>query len=156
MDAGYSYSADIWSLGVMVCLAPTHLRSYLQLWDPMGGEKLFNPLDHSRDEYDQKLFNPLDHSRAEYDDQKHLAQITALLGPPPQELLARGRRTSLFYNANGKYFPSSRSRFQGLDLRPALGLVGLRDYRGAKRGIFETRTCHTSRVSSNVWTERID
>lgn len=37
----------------------------------------------------------------EYDEAGHLAHITALLGPPPQDLLGRGKRTHLFYEPGG-------------------------------------------------------
>ncbi|KAL6708013.1 hypothetical protein ACN47E_003447 [Coniothyrium glycines] len=73
LDAGWTYSADIWSLGVM-------------LWDLFGKQSLFHQLD----------------VEAEYNDELHLACITALLGPPPAALLQRGRRTSLFYDSNGQ------------------------------------------------------
>ncbi|KAF1820044.1 kinase-like protein [Dissoconium aciculare CBS 342.82] len=73
LDAGYTYSADIWSLGVM-------------LWDLLEGNKLFNVIDSKEtDEYDEHL---------------HLAQITALLGARPKDFGA-GQRTSMFYNTNG-------------------------------------------------------
>lgn len=75
LDAGYGYSADIWSLGVM-------------LWDLLEGTKLF--------EYASR-----DQPTSEYDDQTHLAHITALLGPAPSDLLAAGRRTSKFYTPDG-------------------------------------------------------
>ena len=97
LDAGYTYSADIWSLGVMVrspckcyvshCFA--NRTFLLKLWDLLEGKKLFNAADPS----------PL----SEYDDQTHLAQITALLGPPPGRLLTAGRRTSQFYRPDGTY-----------------------------------------------------
>ena len=44
------------------------------------------------------LFEAVDPLKSEYDDQTHLAHITSLIGAPPRELLARGRRTSIFYN----------------------------------------------------------
>ncbi|KAB5566427.1 kinase-like domain-containing protein [Coniochaeta sp. 2T2.1] len=71
LDAGYSYSAAIWSLGVMV-----------------EGKKLF------------EAASPIDPNdpNGGYNDQTHLALITSLLGPPPAELLDAGRRTPLFYN----------------------------------------------------------
>ncbi|MCJ1250206.1 hypothetical protein MMC30_007432 [Trapelia coarctata] len=74
LDAGWSYSADIWSLGVM-------------LWDLLENKVLFEAVD------------PL---KFEHDDQTHLALITALLGTPPEALLAQWRRTSMFYDADGK------------------------------------------------------
>ncbi|XHG05886.1 hypothetical protein AWENTII_009100 [Aspergillus wentii] len=72
LDAGYSYSADIWSLGVM-------------LWDLLEGRKLFTGAL----------------SMDEDDEMKQLAYITALLGPPPKKLLDAGRRTARFYNVDG-------------------------------------------------------
>lgn len=39
----------------------------------------------------------------ECEDQKHLAYIAALLGPPPIELLDRGVRSSTFFNAGREY-----------------------------------------------------
>ncbi|KAI9728115.1 MAG: hypothetical protein M1834_007831 [Cirrosporium novae-zelandiae] len=75
VNAGYTYSADIWSLGVM-------------LWDLLEGKKLFEAVDP--------------HKVGSYDDETHLAYITALLGPPPKELLCHGERSSMFYNNDGK------------------------------------------------------
>ncbi|EEQ31164.1 protein kinase domain-containing protein [Microsporum canis CBS 113480] len=74
LDKGYSYSADIWSLGVM-------------LWDFLEGRTLFDAVDPFK--------------VPEYDDEKHLAYITALLGPAPKDLLDQGKRTSMFYNPSG-------------------------------------------------------
>ncbi|KAI8725617.1 Protein kinase domain-containing protein [Fusarium sp. LHS14.1] len=81
LNAGYTYSADIWSLGVM-------------LWDLLQAKALFNPA--TPDEPD------------EYDDQTHLGQITALIGPPPEDLLSKGQRTSIFYKSNGHLKDPSR------------------------------------------------
>lgn len=54
------------------------------------------------------LFEAVDPLKAHYDDQMHLAYITALLGLPPKELLARGTRTSMFYDPDGKWPFSAR------------------------------------------------
>ncbi|KAK7577697.1 hypothetical protein V3481_016239 [Fusarium oxysporum f. sp. vasinfectum] len=81
IDSGYSYSADIWSLGVM-------------LWDLLEKQSLFNPVTLG----DGK----------EYDDLTHLGQITALLGPAPQVLLTKGRRSTLFYQEDGELKDPSR------------------------------------------------
>ena len=61
----------------------------MKLWDLLEGEKLFGAVNPNKDD--------------EYDDQLHLAHITALLGPPPIELLVRGRRTPMFYQHDGLY-----------------------------------------------------
>ncbi|OAX78444.1 CMGC/SRPK protein kinase [Emergomyces africanus] len=74
LDAGYSYSADIWSLGVM-------------LWDIIEDKNLFG--------------NVYSVATDEYDEAGHLAHIAALLGPPPKELLDKGKRTHLFYDPGG-------------------------------------------------------
>ncbi|KAL3482074.1 kinase-like protein [Aspergillus californicus] len=76
LDAGYSYSADIWSLGVM-------------LLDLLEGKKLFKEVD------------PL--HVGEYDEINHFGHISALLGPPPTGLLAKGARTDLFYKSDGQF-----------------------------------------------------
>ncbi|RFN44531.1 cmgc/srpk protein kinase [Fusarium flagelliforme] len=68
LNAGYTYPADIWSLGTMV-----------------------RPTQHSY------LFDPDTHGAEEYDEQSHLGKITALIGPPPLHLLSEGERTSKFY-----------------------------------------------------------
>ncbi|OAQ65341.1 CMGC/DYRK protein kinase [Pochonia chlamydosporia 170] len=74
LDAGYSYSADIWSLGVLI-------------WELLEGKRLFNPIDEKNE--------------GEYNESLHLAQLTKLLGPPPRAMLSSGRRTALFYKPNG-------------------------------------------------------
>jgi hypothetical protein len=48
----------------------------------------------------KSLFSPGDGDV--YDDLSHIGQISALLGPAPQDLLRKGRITSLFYNDKGK------------------------------------------------------
>ncbi|RMZ78904.1 hypothetical protein DV738_g3588, partial [Chaetothyriales sp. CBS 135597] len=78
LDAGYTYSADIWSLGVM-------------LWDLLEGKALF------------KIGEPEPGQVYIHDEHKHLAYITTLLGENcPQSLLERGDRTSLFYDEDGR------------------------------------------------------
>ncbi|GES61291.1 kinase-like protein [Aspergillus terreus] len=76
LDVGYSYNADIWSLGVM-------------LWDVLEGRKLFKEVDPVQIE--------------EYDELGHLAHISALLGPPPKDLLDRGARTERFFELDGTF-----------------------------------------------------
>ncbi|OAA34128.1 Protein kinase-like domain protein [Metarhizium rileyi] len=70
LDARYTYSADIWNLGVI-------------LWDLLEGKRLFTPKNSHTSEYDNML---------------HLAQIIALLGPAPEHMLAASQRSSMFYN----------------------------------------------------------
>ncbi|RKL46447.1 hypothetical protein BFJ70_g2936 [Fusarium oxysporum] len=75
LNAGYTYSADIWSLGVM-------------LWDLLEGKGLFDPTTSGKAD--------------KYDDQSHLGQIIASIGPPPVNLLSRGQRTPIFYKPDGE------------------------------------------------------
>jgi serine/threonine-protein kinase SRPK3 len=65
------------------------LPDLIKLWDLLEGKRLFEAVDPR--------------SVDEYDDQKHLAYITALLGPPPRELLDVGDRTSMFYDRDGEF-----------------------------------------------------
>ncbi|KAI9733500.1 MAG: hypothetical protein M1818_007248 [Claussenomyces sp. TS43310] len=100
LDAGWTYSSDIWNPGVMA----------LQLWDVLEGKPLLEAVD------------PL---QTEYDDRTHLAYITKLLGPPPERLLARGRKTSKFYDSeetgNLKVTAEIPAAF---DLERSLGRIG--------------------------------
>lgn len=56
----------------------------LKLWDLLEGRKLF------------------DTGGDEHDDQRHLGLITALLGPPPEQLVNSGRRAPMFYRPDGR------------------------------------------------------
>ena len=49
------------------------------------------------------LFEPVDPNSRTYSPEMHLAQMIAVLGPPPREFLARGTRTSTYFDVNGKY-----------------------------------------------------
>ncbi|KID93511.1 Protein kinase-like domain protein, partial [Metarhizium majus ARSEF 297] len=80
LDAGYSYSADIWSLGVMATF---------WIWGLLGGRRLLDPIDKRIGE--------------EYDERVHIAQLTGLLGPPPDDMLSSGQRTSIFYTPDRRF-----------------------------------------------------
>ncbi|ATY66998.1 kinase-like domain [Cordyceps militaris] len=64
LGTGWTYSADIWNMGVLI-------------WNMMEGRDLFTDL---KDE------------QGHYNVQAHLAQMIALLGPPPKVLLERERK----------------------------------------------------------------
>ncbi|KAF5656260.1 CMGC SRPK kinase [Fusarium circinatum] len=81
LNSGFSYSTDIWSLGVM-------------LWDLLEKKSHFSPVSLG--------------DGTGYDDLTHLAQITALLGHAPQDLLKKGRRSALFYQEHGELKDPSR------------------------------------------------
>lgn len=70
LDAGWSYPADIWNLGVM-------------MWDLIE---------------DMGLFDLIDTSPGHYKGEQHLALMITLLGPPPQSLLHRGMKTSKYFD----------------------------------------------------------
>ncbi|KAJ5130508.1 uncharacterized protein N7515_006547 [Penicillium bovifimosum] len=107
LDKGYTYSADIWSLGVM-------------LWDFLEGRTLFEAVDPRIIE--------------DYDGETHLAYITSLLGPAPKDFVGQGKRTSMFYTAAGILkredlvpssfnFESTLSKFDGEEKRMFINFV---------------------------------
>ncbi|KAE8376038.1 kinase-like domain-containing protein [Aspergillus bertholletiae] len=66
--SGWTMTADIWNMGSLVAL--------LQLWDILQGKELF-----------QQIYNEQGH----YNAKAHLAEMIALLGRPPPELIARSQ-----------------------------------------------------------------
>ncbi|KAH7049463.1 kinase-like domain-containing protein [Macrophomina phaseolina] len=75
LDIPWTYSVDIWNVGCMV-------------WDAFEGEHLFTGHDPELDTY---------RGRA------HLAEMIALLGPPPPSLLARASLRSKFFSDAGDF-----------------------------------------------------
>ncbi|OGM45108.1 protein kinase domain protein [Aspergillus bombycis] len=63
LGCGWRMSTDIWNLGVV-------------LWDLIEGKELFSQVHDEQGQYQAKA---------------HLAEMIALLGPPPQELITRYR-----------------------------------------------------------------
>ncbi|PGH02550.1 CMGC/SRPK protein kinase [Blastomyces parvus] len=63
LGLGWRMSADIWNFGAL-------------LWDMIAGKELFRQIGDGKGHYDAKA---------------HLAEMIALLGPPPQKLTARYR-----------------------------------------------------------------
>ncbi|EGP91784.1 unnamed protein product [Zymoseptoria tritici ST99CH_3D7] len=78
LDIPWTYSVDIWNVGCII-------------WDAFEGEHLFTGRDHEIGTY---------RSRA------HLAEIIALLGPPPAILLARANLRSKFFSEQGEFVAS--------------------------------------------------
>ncbi|RDL35456.1 uncharacterized protein BP5553_07387 [Venustampulla echinocandica] len=80
LGIGWSYSADIWNLGVLA-------------WNLLEDRELFRDI----------------RSEGAYDSRKHLAEMIALLGPPPKEVFEREQRWSMvpwrcsFQTAEGKH-----------------------------------------------------
>ena len=63
----------------------------MQVWDVFEGGHLFTGRDPEHHAYRSRM---------------HLASIIALLGLPPQELIARGRRGAEFFTEDGAFKPS--------------------------------------------------
>ncbi|WXC54172.1 hypothetical protein SNK03_000177 [Fusarium graminearum] len=64
------------------CVQPNVYRSP-EVWDIFEGDQLFHGIDPEHHEYRRRA---------------HLAEIVALLGPPPKELLARGKPSNKFFS----------------------------------------------------------
>ncbi len=75
LQAGWSYPADIWNLGVM-------------MWDLIESCGLFDAIDTRPGKYNSS---------------QHLGLMIALLGPPPKELLERGDATATYFDENGEF-----------------------------------------------------
>ncbi|KAI4678950.1 uncharacterized protein J4E88_006238 [Alternaria novae-zelandiae] len=71
----WGYPADIWNAGAMI-------------WD------LYE---------DKHLFHGIDPIEKRYLTRAHLAEVVAMLGPPPMDLLERGARSKEFFDGGGKW-----------------------------------------------------
>lgn len=82
LDYGWDFSADIWNFGVLVrssnIYAPIHdVQTNLlvsKVWNIIEGTELFTQVEDANGRYDPK---------------SHLAEMIALLGPPPKEVIER-------------------------------------------------------------------
>ncbi|KAL3455405.1 CMGC protein kinase [Aspergillus heterothallicus] len=75
LKADWSYPVDIWNVGVMI-------------WD------LFE---------DKHMFYGNDPTGIGYSTRAHLAEVAALLGPPPLDMIKRGVRSAEFFSEDGKW-----------------------------------------------------
>ncbi|KAI1855941.1 hypothetical protein JX265_012024 [Neoarthrinium moseri] len=87
LRASWDYKIDIWNVG---CMA----------WDMYEGNQLFHGIDPEHHAYRRRA---------------HLAEIIALLGPPPKDLLARSHLASKFFSDEGTFTA-------GIDLPAATSL----------------------------------
>ncbi|KAI9746888.1 MAG: hypothetical protein M4579_007567, partial [Chaenotheca gracillima] len=91
LGTSWTYSADIWNLGVLI-------------WDMMEGKDLFTHIRSSQGHYDVRA---------------HLAEMIALLGPPPKILIDREIRWSevkwshAVPNSTGKLCQTARDYYGG-------------------------------------------
>ncbi|KAH1426637.1 hypothetical protein KXX32_006082 [Aspergillus fumigatus] len=83
LGCGWDFKADIWNFGVLVNrsfgLALMLTILFGKLWNILGSQELFKQV------YD---------ADGKYEARSHLAEMIALLGPPPKELLARSKTMS--------------------------------------------------------------
>jgi len=86
INAGYDTSADIWSLACMV-------------FELITGDYLFDP--KASEEYPR--------------DEDHLALFVELLGHIPRTLIAKGKRSSTYFNRRGELRHIKSLRFWGLE-----------------------------------------
>jgi serine/threonine protein kinase len=93
LKTDWSYPVDIWNVGVMVCTAylpsiscTDELKN--QVWDLFEGKHLFNGNDPDGRGYSTRA---------------HLAELMGILGPPPLDMLQRGKRSHEFFSDDGKY-----------------------------------------------------
>lgn len=95
LRAGWSTSADIWNLGVMVGNLlpsnPTLLTTDITIWDLMEGRSLFRAGEAAHSTYTENA---------------HLQEMLSLLGPLPVQLLLRGEYTKQYFTTTVKGFTS--------------------------------------------------
>ncbi|KFY96073.1 hypothetical protein V498_02927 [Pseudogymnoascus sp. VKM F-4517 (FW-2822)] len=87
----WSYSADIWNVGVMI-------------WDIFEGKHLFSGQDPNRGRYTTRA---------------HLTELISVLGPPPLELIKRGKRSAEWFDGNGKWLEPDENEPERLPLLPS-------------------------------------
>lgn len=73
LGTNWSYPIDIWNVGVLI-------------WTLFQGHHMFYGMDPKQNRYLTRA---------------HLAEVIGTLGPPPKDLLERGRRTSEFFDKDG-------------------------------------------------------
>lgn len=96
LGMSWGHAVDMWSVGLLVRLtlpaSCLHTQTsnglfICQAWDLLEPESLFH------------LYDADDPARNEA---YHLANMTALLGPPPSEFLARSSKSREYWDENGK------------------------------------------------------
>ncbi|KFY03268.1 hypothetical protein V490_00224 [Pseudogymnoascus sp. VKM F-3557] len=95
----WSYSADIWNVGVMI-------------WDIFEGKHLFSGQDPKRGRYTTRA---------------HLTELISVLGPPPLELIKRGERSAEWFDGNGKWLEPDENEPERLPLLPSSSLEAAED-----------------------------
>ncbi|KAI3092197.1 hypothetical protein CBS147333_10251 [Penicillium roqueforti] len=89
IGASWNYSADIWNLGALI-------------WELLCGT---GPFDYSTSSSDSS-----------YTEEKHLASIISLIGPPPEDMLKRGSQSLQYFNDDGQFkFPDLIPKVRGFE-----------------------------------------
>ncbi|KAL8884341.1 MAG: hypothetical protein Q9192_006871 [Flavoplaca navasiana] len=101
LRAGWTYSVDIWNLGVM-------------LWDLVENRTLFDAFDLIKNAYSPEI---------------HLSEMTSILGPPPTDLLERGDKATHYFTAEGKLLQSDRKASNASTLESCLASLTGEDKR---------------------------
>lgn len=87
LEVEWSYPVDIWNVGCMI-------------WDLFEGRHLFYGEDPDGKGYSTRA---------------HLAEVMALLGPPPLDLIKRGARSGEFFTGDGTSYTLGPLNFSGWD-----------------------------------------
>ncbi|CAG8956198.1 hypothetical protein HYFRA_00012115 [Hymenoscyphus fraxineus] len=95
----WSYSADIWNVGAMI-------------WDIFEGKHLFTGQDPKKGRYMTRA---------------HLRELISILGPPPLELIKRGRRSAEWFDENGKWLEPDESQPDRLPLLASSSLEAVEE-----------------------------
>ncbi|KAI9648505.1 hypothetical protein NHQ30_003140 [Ciborinia camelliae] len=68
------------------------------------------------------LFSRQDPKRGRYTTRAHLTELISVLGPPPLELIKRGKRSAEWFDANGKWLEPDGNDPERLQLLPSSSL----------------------------------
>jgi serine/threonine protein kinase len=94
LQTKWGYPAGIWNVGAMVC----NLYAL-----PSGANIVADQRTQSWNIYEDKyLFHGIDPIKKRYLTKAHLAELVAVLGPPPLYMLKRGSRSKEFFDDEGK------------------------------------------------------
>ena len=93
LEMNWTYSVDIWNVGVMV---------RLRLYDPQPSHVLIDLCVQIWDLFENRhLFDGMDKSTQEYSNLHHLAEMVALMGPPPTDFLRRSGIYTEYFSEQG-------------------------------------------------------